>query len=63
MGRHRRSQGTYAGIQQVNERSRTFNKKTGMFSSNLADAGQNKGNRKLVGWIDIDAQSGGTIAK
>jgi hypothetical protein len=49
-------QGKYEEIQQVNERSRTFNKKTGMFSSDLADGGQEKGNRKLVGWIDIEAQ-------
>jgi hypothetical protein len=49
-------QGDYTGIQQVNERSRTFNKKTGMFQSNLADSGQAKGNRRLEGWIDIDAQ-------
>jgi hypothetical protein len=49
-------QGDYTGIQQVNERSRTFNKKTGMFQSDLADAGQAKGNRRLEGWIDIDAQ-------
>ncbi len=50
-------QGTYAGIQQVNERSRTFNTRTGIFSSDVAEAGQDKGDRLLVGWIDIDEQN------
>jgi hypothetical protein len=49
-------QGSYEGIQQVNERTRgPFNRKTGIFSSSIAEAGQSKGDRKLVGWIDIDA--------
>ncbi len=50
-------QGSYEGVQQVNERSRMLNTETGMFSSDLADAGQNKGDRRLEGWIDIDAQA------
>lgn len=32
-----------------------FNKKTGIFSSSIAEAGQQKGDRKLYGWVDIDA--------
>jgi hypothetical protein len=31
------------------------NKKTGIFSSSIAEAGQNKGARRLKGWVDIDA--------
>lgn len=58
-GRRRRSdggQGGYASIQQNQERTRgPFNKKTGIFSSSIAEAGQQKGDRKLYGWVDIDA--------
>lgn len=49
-------QGGYASIQQNQERTRgPFNKKTGIFSSSIAEAGQQKGDRKLYGWVDIDA--------
>jgi hypothetical protein len=33
--------------------------KTGLFSSSIADAGQAKGDRRLVGWVDIDAYDNG----
>jgi hypothetical protein len=49
-------QGGYESIQQVHERERgPFHTKTGMFSSGLADSGQDAGNRKLSGWVDIAA--------
>jgi hypothetical protein len=49
-------QGGYEQIQQAQERTRgPFNKKSGIFSSSIAEAGQNKGDRKLWGWVDIDA--------
>jgi len=52
--------GGYEQIQQAQERTRgPFNKKTGLFSSSIADAGQAKGDRRLVGWVDIDAYNKG----
>jgi hypothetical protein len=56
-------QGTYESIQQAQERTRgPFNKKTGLFSSSIAEAGQAKGDRRLVGWVDIDAYNAGDPA-
>jgi len=49
-------QGGYDKIQQAQERTRgPFSKKTGIFSSSIAEAGQSKGDRRLEGWVDIDA--------
>ena len=49
-------QGGYEKIQLEQERTRgPYNKKTGIFSSSIAEAGQNKGLRKLTGWVDVDA--------
>ena len=49
-------QGGYEKIQLEQERTRgPYNKKTGIFSSSIAEAGQNKGDRKLTGWVDVDA--------
>lgn len=53
-------QGTYETINQAQERTRgPFNKKTGLFSSSIAEAGQGKGDRRLDGWVDIDAYNKG----
>jgi hypothetical protein len=49
-------QGGYEKIQLEQERTRgPYNKQTGIFSSSIAEAGQNKGLRKLTGWVDVDA--------
>jgi len=49
-------QGGYEKIQLEQERTRgPFNKKTGIFHSSIAEAGQSKGERKLTGWVDVDA--------
>ena len=49
-------QGGYDKIQLEQERTRgPFNTKTGIFYSSIAEAGQSKGERKLTGWVDIDA--------
>jgi hypothetical protein len=51
-------QGEYEKVNFIYERSRTFNKKTGIFSKgDVAEAGQEKGDRRLVGWVDIDIQA------
>jgi hypothetical protein len=47
-------QGTYESRQEVWERTRYFNTKTQILSTNLADAGQDAQDRSLRGWIDID---------
>jgi len=47
-------QGTYETRQEVWERTRYFNPKTQILSTNLADAGQSAEDRSLRGWIDID---------
>lgn len=47
-------QGSYEGLQQVQERTRYFNPNTEILSTKIADAGQNPGDRWLRGWIDID---------
>ena len=49
-------QGGYDKIQLEQERTRgPFNKKTGIFTSSIAEAGQSKGDRRLTGWVDVDA--------
>lgn len=48
-------QGAYESKQQILERTRYYNPKTQLLSSELADSGQLKGDRSLRGWIDIDA--------
>lgn len=51
-------QGTYEGIQLVKERSRTLDTTTGIFlTSEVPEAAQGKGDRKLIGWVDIVAQN------
>jgi hypothetical protein len=51
-------QGEYEKVNFIYERSRTFNKKTGIFSKgDVAEAGQEKGDRRLVGWVDIEVQA------
>ena len=51
-------QGQYEKVNFIYERSRIFNKKTGTFSkADVAEAGQEKGDRRLVGWVDIDVQA------
>lgn len=47
-------QGTYESRQEVWERTRYFNTKTQILSTNLADAGQSAEDRSLRGWIDIE---------
>lgn len=51
-------QGGYAQIQEVQERERgPYNTKTAIFDSSIAEAGQSKGQRRLDGWVDIDAHN------
>ena len=60
LDRDRRRPGTYETINQAQERTRgPFHKKTGLFSSSIAEAGQGKGDRRLDGWVDIDAYNKG----
>ena len=49
-------QGGYDKIQLEQERTRgPFKKANGIFYSSIAEAGQSKDERKLTGWVDIDA--------
>jgi hypothetical protein len=47
-------QGTYASRQVILERTRLYDPTTHILSTNLADAGQDKDDRWLRGWIDIE---------
>jgi hypothetical protein len=47
-------QGSYDKMQQILERTRYYNSKTGILSTKMADAGQSADDRWLRGWIDIE---------